>query len=190
MQKKIIELFGLPGTGKSYFIKTSLPTGSDVAEPLRGLVGILCAYFYLVTHPKEFLILSSIINKQKPSTHQLYTIIVKRIPEAYSSVFVARKKNCSVIFIDYGVLQLLLGIYQREIPSSDYQKIKQLVMNDIHYFYSKQSTRDSRLVERRRIVRGIDTLQEYRGLEDVLIKNSESLYNFFSLHKNIKKILT
>lgn len=153
MQKEIIELVGLPGSGKTTWAQSQsfpfFPNGKYTrTERFAALL------LFKITHPIVFLRLCNLTLKQTPHVRRLKHKLFFLLGTALASERRAQKLNESRVIIDEGILQYLLGIFESPITKQDTQIMTHIInylpRRTIRWFEADKEERTKRMQERER----------------------------------------
>lgn len=151
----IYELFGLPGSGKSYMAR-QISQSKEIAE-----IGITStkermvrAVLFMFFHPFFSARLITIFIKEnykspKLLKHKLATIVLE--------IMAREQKAKHGMMIETGFFQLLLSIYERKIQDQDIAPVLRWLQKRGYMVYvieANRETREQRIQQRGRIPRG------------------------------------
>ena len=155
----IIELFGLPGSGKTYLAQNCF---SDRQHAVVKCLGKFQQFFFALMFglrkPLFFCYLKILLLKEnwcKPSLlwHKYMMLLLPALAKEGKALF---SKNSTAV-IDQGLLQLALSIYERKIEEPDIKRILSFCAREnrkITIVEANKSVREKRMGDRGRRARG------------------------------------
>jgi len=177
----LIEMFGLPGAGKTYYAREFIPrNNAKILKKNSRFTRLILFIMFVIIRPLfSTFIIKNIIKEnefgKRNLKHKLKIILTKFFSKC------VKIKFYKDVLIGEGIFQLILGIYDREITNDDLKPyLKYISKNRIIYIIeAKMDTRLMRIRKRNRIPReNILSEMQLKTFYLILEKNYIIIKNF------------
>jgi hypothetical protein len=175
-----IQLFGLPGAGKTYIANQLASQNGFVAVRVKGKVAkTLHSLLYFLIHPISYLLILWILFKENYKYGGVLMHKVKLFLKA--SAIESRSLFSKKTIVDDGLCQFLITLFEREIDNDDLSKLKKLVPQNATIFIV-ESGNEERLVrmnKRGRVPRDFMGTEYLMKISPIWESNAQTLKKFF-----------
>lgn len=153
----IIELLGLPGSGKSYYAKELTQAGEGELIQISGrFERFWRALWYLVLHPRLAAnLIHKTIEQQKYGDHSLKHKIFFLLFSAFAREQKAQQRAQSIV--DEGLYQYAFSLYETQVTAENIERDLTWYGTDerrIIFMKASLENRTERMIERQRFPRG------------------------------------